>query len=93
MAAGDHDPIGLTFKPGASYCYLDDGQCGYEEFEIAVQAPDGSAVSIVTDEIAKVGELMVTNDRYFESYDTSGACNFGVPVDFFVGAARIHETP
>ncbi|HZX00609.1 MAG TPA: hypothetical protein VFF45_00030 [Bacilli bacterium] len=87
-AVGSSDPIGLTLGEGQSECYMEtDFMCGYEEFEMTVEAPDGSSVSIPNGATAEIGELSVTNDRYFYNYDVSGACNFGLAVEYLVGAA------
>ena len=63
--------------------------CGRGDFEMAVEAPDGSSASIPNGATADVGALMVTNDRYFQNYDVSGGCNFGLAVEYLVGAAPV----
>jgi hypothetical protein len=87
VAVGENDPVGLTIGEAASECYEEDQMCGYEEFEMAVQTPDGASASLPNDATAEVGELTVTNDRYFHNYDTSGGCNFGLSVEYLVGVA------
>ena len=86
-AVGENEPIGLTLGDGQSECYQEDVQCGRETFEVTVEAPDGSSVSIPNGATADVGALSVTNDRYFHNYDTSGGCNFGLAVEYLVGVA------
>jgi len=36
----------------------------------------------------QVGDLLVTNDSMIHNYDTSGACNFGLSVEYLMSAAR-----
>jgi hypothetical protein len=86
-AVGENEPIGLTLGEGQSECYEAFVPCSHESFELTVEAPDGSSVSIPNGATAEVGALTVTNDRYFHTYDTSGACNFGLAVEYLVGAA------
>ncbi|WP_437926552.1 hypothetical protein WMF37_47370 [Sorangium sp. So ce291] len=87
VAVGENDPIGLSIAEGDPTCYSADGQCGREELAMAVSAGDEPAVSIANGESAEVGGLTVTNERYLKNYDISGACNFGLPVEYIVSAA------
>ncbi|WP_437679139.1 hypothetical protein [Sorangium sp. So ce131] len=87
VAAGENDPIGLTIGQGESACYSEyDSFCGTEELAMTVAAGGEPAVSIENGESAEVGDLTVTNDRYIKHYDISGACNFGLSVEYIVGA-------
>ncbi|KYF93860.1 hypothetical protein BE20_08120 [Sorangium cellulosum] len=87
VAVGENDPIGLSIAQGEPACYSEDGRCGYEELAMTVEADDGPAVSIANGESAEVGGLTVTNERYLKNYDISGGCNFGLAVEYIVGAA------
>jgi hypothetical protein len=87
VAVGENDPVGLTVVEGPSECYEEDIMCGLEELAMTVAAPDGATASIPNGETAAVGALTVTNDRYLHNYDTSGACNFGLSVEYLLGAA------
>ncbi|UQA60597.1 hypothetical protein [Polyangium aurulentum] len=83
-AVGENDSLGLTITQGATVCYQEDELCGHEEFDMLVNAPDGSKVTIANDATVEVGELSVTNDRYLQNYDTSGACNFGISLEYLI---------
>ncbi|EYF01945.1 hypothetical protein [Chondromyces apiculatus] len=85
-AVGENDPVGLPLTEGETSCYRDTDLCGYEEHTITVEASGGEPVSIKNGETATVGDLEVTNDRYYRNYDTSGGCNFGLDVEYLIGA-------
>ncbi|WP_437726066.1 hypothetical protein [Sorangium sp. So ce861] len=87
VAVGENDPIGLTISNGEPACYSEDSHCGYEEHAMTVEVDGEPAVSIANGESAEIGGLTVTNDLYFKNYDTSGGCNFGLPVEYIVSAA------
>ncbi|AUX40546.1 uncharacterized protein SOCE26_019470 [Sorangium cellulosum] len=85
-AVGENDPIGLTISQGERECYNDYDGCGTEELTMIVEAEGKPAVSIAHGESAEVGDLTVTNDLYIKKYDLSGACNFGLAVEYIVSA-------
>ena len=77
----------LKIAEGTEQCYAEDDICGVGEQLMEVSHGDQSA-AIDTDVSAPVGDLLVTNDHFFRSYDL-GACNFSDPVNYLVGAASL----
>ncbi|KYF50515.1 hypothetical protein BE08_42215 [Sorangium cellulosum] len=87
VAVGESHPVGLTFRSGERACSTEDVACRYDELPMVVAAEGSPAVSIANGESAEVGALTVTNDRFIEVYDISGACDFGLSFEYLVGIA------
>ena len=85
VGSNDHGPLQIT--QGPEICYSEGDLCGRSHYDMHVQVGTESA-SLSPGESKRVGDLMVTNDKYLQNYDTSGGCNFGVSVESLVGAAR-----
>ncbi|WP_437656962.1 hypothetical protein [Sorangium sp. So ce1182] len=87
VAAGESDPLGLTLGDGERECYSGNNLCAYEAHAMTVSVDGEPAVSIPNGESAEIGELTVTNDLYIKNYEIGGGCNFGLSVEYIVGAA------
>ncbi|WP_437621629.1 hypothetical protein [Sorangium sp. So ce1151] len=87
VAAGESDPLGVTLGDGERECYSGNNLCAYEAHAMTVSVDGEPAVSIPNGESAEIGELTVTNDLYIKNYEIDGGCNFGLSVEYIVGAA------
>ncbi|AKT42709.1 hypothetical protein [Chondromyces crocatus] len=87
VAAAENRDLGFGISDDdAPTCVREGDLCTYREFDATVEVPGEPAVSIPSGETTEIGDLTITNDRYFKNYDSSGGCNFGLSIEYVIGA-------